>query len=152
MIKNKKAMSLAVVFLVLATLVLTVFSLFVFNMRADNLSKPIELAILEGVYAKEDSVNFYINEIIEKSVESGISQDSFIINFLAELNKHKINGEYVVPELSQIEEQADKNHLKVENGKATAEFKINLEEKVITNKKELFSAIHTYNKKFEKTL
>ncbi len=150
--RNKKAMSIAVVFLVLATLVLTVFSLFVFNTRANNLSKPIELTSLEGVYSREDSVNFYINEIMEKSVESGISQDSFIINFLAELRKYKINGVYVVSELSQIEEQADENHLKVEDGKATAEFKINLKEKVTADNKELFSAIHTYNKKFEKTL
>ena len=150
--RNKKAMSIAVVFLVLATLVLTAYSLFVFNTRADNLSKPIELASLEGVYAKEDSVNFYVNEIMEKSVESGISQDSFITAFLAELRKYKINGVYVVSELSQIEEQADEEHLKVEDGKATAEFKINLKERVNADKKELFSADYTYTEKFEKTL
>ncbi|MFA5173961.1 MAG: hypothetical protein WC438_02145 [Candidatus Pacearchaeota archaeon] len=61
---NKKAMSLSVVLLVIMTLILVIISLVYFEIRDEKLNQQIKLGNLDRVYAKEQEINFYLNEIM----------------------------------------------------------------------------------------
>lgn len=165
--KNKKAMSISIVLLVLATLVLTSFSLLTFYLRKDKIQEEIHTTrFLEDIYAKEEQINFYINEIMEKAVqatkESENFEEDFPINFLNELDKYKINNKFIMQELEQVQNQVNENPdiFVIEENKegektvkkVTAEFQIIIEDKVTVEDKELFSAVYTYKKTFEKEI
>ncbi len=157
MLKNKKAgMEISVVLLVIATLVLSGFVLLTFYTKQKSMQEKIYATkFLEDIYSKEEIVNFYINNVLENSVKDFNKEDGevkLILNFKNELNKYKINNNYIIPELAQIEKQVNEEHIKIEDNKATAEFQITLEDKVVENGKAIFSAVYTYDKKFEKEI
>lgn len=159
MMKNKKGgMEISIVLLVLATLILSTFALYTFYTKQKSMQEKIYITkFLEDIYSKEEQINFYIDNILEKSAKDFNKEDSeekLIENFTRELSKYKINNNYIVPELAQIEEQVNEEHIKYDkdNQKVTAEFQITLEDKVADNGKELFSAVYTYTKKFEKEI
>ncbi len=147
LIKIKKAMTLSIVFLVLATLVLTSFSLFIFYQREKSIQEEIYITrFLDELYIKEEQINFYLNEIMKNAAANSKNEEEFINNFKSELEKYKS----VEPELSQIESQL--NNIEVLDKEAKAEFKIVLEENFIKKGKVIFSAVYTYKEKFEKPL
>lgn len=160
MLKNKKAgMEISIVLLVIATLVLTTFSLYTFYTKQKSIEEKIYITrFLEDIYSKEEIINFYIDNILEKSIKNSSGDENKIIeNFKQELGNYKNkDGKFIVSELSQIEEQVSQDNIKIENGKAVAEFEIMLKGNVAVKEKkaekELFSAIYTYKKKFEKNI
>jgi len=170
--KNKRAVSsIAVVLLVFATLVLTIFALFTFYTKQSSFQEKIYVTgFVEGIYAKEEQINFYVDNIMEKAVEASAAskdaesfEEDFKNNFTTKLNKYKAqDGSFVVKELEQVERQVNENNEifviedTIENGKTIkkieAEFTIVLNDKVEKDGKELFSASYEYRKKFEKAL
>lgn len=149
---NKKA-DLAVTLLVFMSVALAgVASIIFITSERGMENKIVDARFMDEVYLKEELINFYINEIMEKAAVKDRTQEEIISNFSAELEKYKDqNGNYVLQELSQVEGQI--NNIKVENNKAEAEFEIMLKGNVAVKEKkaekELFSAIYTYNKKFD---
>ncbi len=144
--KNKKGMNLAILILVLAAVLLCSYALIAFNLRKAGLNQKVEAANLENVYIIEETLNFNINSIMEKS--SGETPEEFISNFKQELAKYKSSGEYVPYQLSQVEAQLtpEKAIIDGKNVFLTLTFKIegDANDKVY--------ASYTYTKTFEKEI
>jgi hypothetical protein len=149
--RSKKAMSLAIVLLVLATLVLTVFSLFAFGTRKNDLSDTIKLANLERIHAKEEVFNFYVDSIMDKAVVgigSEDGEDQFIQNFRESLQYYKRGGELFLEELNQVEEQLKDENIEIKEGKAF----LNLNVKISDTLENKVDVSYSYTKKFEKEI
>ena len=150
-------MSIPIVFLVLATLVLTVFSLFVFSIRLSSLSKPLALASLDEIYAKEELINFYIDKIMEKSVKDfklEYGEQGFIDNFKQELARYKQGNDFVLEGLGQVEGQLKDENIEIDEGNKKISLSLSMTVFGGSSYKntELFSASYTYRKTFEKAL
>ncbi len=155
--KNKKSMSISIVILVIATLVLTIVSLFAFNIRGNNISAKISLANLDNVYVIEDLVNFYVYDMIENSIEDGMSEEKFIENLKREFNKYKQGDDFVLEELRQIESQINKENIEIEkinsiNKKVSITLEIDVLDNILDNNKEIAFITYNYKKAFEKDL
>lgn len=155
--KNKKSMEISIVVLVLATLVLTIFSLFAFNIRGDNLFARVNLVDLDNVYAIEELVNFYVSKMIENSIEDNMDEEKFTENLKTEFNKYKQGNDFVLEELRQIEPQINKDNIKIEkingiNKKASITLKISISDSILYNNKEIVFITYAYTKTFEKDL
>lgn len=118
--------------------------------------KVVDARLLDEVYLTEEKLDFYINEIMEKSAKDFKLEDGrekFVENFTKELEKYKKGEEYILTELIQVQQQMDeyeeRNNVQVGDGKVTVELSIKIG---IGTQSDKFYAIHTYNKKFEKTL
>lgn len=84
--KNKKAMSLAIVLLVLATLILSGFALLTFNARENDISETIQITkFLRRIYSEEVKINFYVENILRGMEVKGLSKDEFKNKFTTEL-------------------------------------------------------------------
>jgi len=90
-LKNKKAkMEISVLILVLTTLVLVIFSLFIFNIRSDNLRKQITTSsLIDEIYSSSKIFEFNVRHIGEQVVnENKInSENDFINKFKSEFYK-----------------------------------------------------------------
>lgn len=169
LMRNKKA-DLAVTLLIFMAVALATATIFIFINSSGKIEAEItDARFLDKIYAKEEILNFYINEIMENTIkttkesagfESNFEKD-FPTNFLGELEKYKINGKFILEELQQVQAQVYENsnvfifEKDAENAekvkKVTAEFQITLEDNV-AEEKELFSAVYIYTKKFEKEI
>lgn len=150
-------MEISIVVLVLATLVLTIISLFAFNIRGDNISARVNLADLDRVYAIEELVNFYVNEMIENSIEDNINEEKFIENLKREFDKYKQGNDFVLEELRQIESQINEENIEIEksngvNKKARISLKISTSDSILYDNKEIIFITYSYSKTFEKDL
>jgi len=99
MIKNKKAkMEISVLLLVLTTLILVIFSLFIFNIRSDNLKKEIKTSsLMDEVYSASKIFEFNVLHIAEQVVvENKISSESdFASKFHSEFSKQFLANEKI---------------------------------------------------------
>jgi len=148
--KNKKAMSLAIAFLVLATLILTVFSLLVFNIRKNDLSGKIGLASFERIYAREEVLNFYVEDIMEKSVVNVETEQQFIQNFKETLSHYTYGREFFLEELNQVQEQLMGGNIEVKEEKVFLNLTIKIAD-YVGEDPEIYVS-HTYAKIFEKEI
>lgn len=145
---NKKAtMSISIVLLVLATLILSIFALFTFNLRDNEAREIVSYAsYLEGIYAREEIINFYIQGIID-DIEVK-NKEEFISKFKQELGKYKDKqGDYLLSELSQVEEQIKEENIDIAEGKLKITFNIEIEKNT-----ENLDVAYAYKKSFEKEL
>ncbi len=144
--RNKRAMSVSIVVLVLATLVLTVFALFSFVIKDTNIQSEILMTrFLEDMYSHEQEINFNINMIIQGI--NAKNKDEFISNLKSELTNSKI------PELVKLESQVNSDSVKQEGKIFAIEFSIFLENKVDLGKDGIpIYASYSYKKTFEKEL
>ena len=148
--KNKKAMSIPIVLLVFATLILTIFSLFIFATK-DNETKTLVsyASLLEDLYSREEITNFYISEILE---EIQVTEDEtlFIQNFKKELDKYRFkDGKFPDSILSDLYLQINEENIVIENKEGN--FLITFTIKVENQEKEI-SADHNYKRTFEKPI
>jgi hypothetical protein len=118
---NKKAMSISITLLVMFTLLIVFVTLAIFITKTKSLKQDLEVSgTLDSVYLNETMINYYVNDIIEKSVndfniDSG--KQVFIDNLKKELEKYKdSNGIYYVSELEQIEPQIKEENLGLTQG------------------------------------
>ena len=143
--KNKKSMSLSIVILVIGTLILSGFALFTFNLRQKNISEQVQVTrFLEGIYAKESKINFYVENILRGMEVKGLSKEEFESKFVIELNKYKEQGDDWNYEIKDT---------KVSGEKITFSLKVTItKEGRDTKDKQIAFATHTYNKTFEKII
>ena len=82
-LKNKKAkMEISVLLLVLTTLLLVIFCLFIFNIRSGNFEKKITpSSSIDEIYSVSKIFGFNIRHIAEQiTKESKISSEIYFIN------------------------------------------------------------------------
>ncbi len=116
MLYSKKAgVPIVIVMLVLLTIALIMTALVSFSLRNNQVSKNIYgHTFLDDVYAKEKLINFYIQEITDKSVEGIDSEEHFISNFKTNLASYKDNnGLYVLNELAQVESRLNNDNVEL---------------------------------------
>lgn len=156
-IMNKKGTSIAIVLLVLMALTLSLLALYSFNKKTGNFSVVVKDArFLDEVYARENEVNFYVNNIIEKAVmgidKNNFDKTRFIENFKKELLKYKRKQGWAVFELSQVESQINENAVEIiqngENKTVSVTFSIKIEK----NFDDKFLSSYLYEKKFERKI
>ena len=90
-LKNKKAkMEIAVLLLVIVTLILVVYSISAFYLRASSVSSQLNsYKGLDEVYASFEVYGFNLRNIGQEVVNSGAnSEESFISGFKSELSKY----------------------------------------------------------------
>ena len=148
--KNKKA-EISILLLVVMALVLTGAALFSFNVNLRKFSTEIiNIKYVDEVYVRENFINFYVEMMIDNSIEKGISREGFISDFKKELAKYKDDsGGYFIEEFEQIEEEIDKEeNVKIENNKLI----FDLGKIKIIKKFEGLSISYLYPMKFEKDL
>jgi len=148
--KNKKAMSLSIVILVMLAMLLSISALAIFMIRGKNLSMRANIVDLERIYAKETLINYYIEELIRESTEGNslIDEETFIKNFKENLKIYKKSGNYEPYELIQVEEQLNELNLDIYGNELHLILDINLEDNIDNYAKITYS----YRKTFEKTL
>ena len=157
-IKNKKGMSISIVILTFATLALTVFSLLVFSFHGTDLSENVNLADLDRVYAIEELVNFYVDLMIENSIEENIDENKFIENFKKEFDNYKQGDDFVLEELRQIEEQINNENIEFEqvnrvNKKVIVNLEISIEDEIVKrNGEQVIVVKYNYQKTFDKEI
>ena len=101
-LKDKRGvMSISVVVLVVATLLLVVSALFIFNIRQKERLDELHAYIdLDEAYEKSILIDFYLSEIMDEIGENATSEE-----FNLELDKYQnSSGHYPIPELSQAED------------------------------------------------
>ena len=149
---DKRAMSISIVLLVIMVFVIIGICLvyFILNERATGATIHIPDRI-ESLYARENYLNFYLQDIFEKSskdfrYEEGAS--SFIEKFKNNLNDYKDkNGSYLIGGLYQVEMQIN-NESSVELTKDKLMLTLNL---ILEDKSEEgISVKYSYKKVFEK--
>jgi hypothetical protein len=113
--KSKKGvMMLGIVLLTVATLVLVIAALFVFNFRMSKINKQISSGSqAEDAYSRAEILDFYLKDISSK-IDSKADPAG---NFRRELENYKDkNGAYAYLDLNQIESQADEKHINIGGG------------------------------------
>lgn len=166
--KNKRA-DFTIVLLVIMVLVLTAGALFIFNINTNKIGvKIVGARVLDEVYIIENEINFNLNRIMGKAI-IGIDKQGdvveikqqFIVNFKSELETYLgEDGEYVIEELSQVEEQIDKSgfgdkvYVSLIEGEIGKTHKISLEFSFVVRQNfgEKLKNSYSYNKRFEKDL
>jgi hypothetical protein len=145
--------SIPIVILVLMTLVLTSSSLFIFYVHSGKVSATImDSRILDDVYSKENKINFYLNDIFDKSVLKIGNRENpvpeFIASFKEELVKYKQNNSYIMKEFEQIESQVNEQNILFDNQNLSINFNIKIDRSFADK----FVISYDYNKKFIRKL
>ena len=147
--KSKRSMELAIPFLVLMTLVLTISALVIFNFNSRSVGTKIEdYRLLDDINIRERQVNFYIKDIVESSI-SGIQKGKdvktqFIENFNEELKRYKNVETFYVKELEQLPSQVNRDKIKIEDKKISIVFKIEIGREF----PDKITVIYSYEKEF----
>jgi len=145
---NKRA-DISVSLLVLMTIVLLISSIFIFITNINKVgAEVIDVKFIDEVYVRENEIDFYVNEAMTRAVKNfdqGYGKQDFIVQFKKELENYKVDGEYVLKELGDVEKQITENNIKIEDNKVS----INLIIKIIDDTGE-FSIAYSYQKEFKK--
>ena len=148
---NKRA-DLAVLWLVFMAVVLAGSALFMFNMNSNTIKTEIkDSRYLDDIYVKENEVNFYINEIMDRSIINfrlDQGKGKFIENFNNELQKYTDKGVFIIPELNQVNLQVINDNVELNKDSISINFNIKID-KVFSDK---FNATYNYNKKFTRKI
>lgn len=146
---NKKAGTpIDTTILVLLTLALSIASIFIFYYHSNYVSSKIQDSrFLEETYVKETKLDFYINDIFDKSILKISDKTNpipeFIIEFKNELAKYKTNETYVFFELKDLENISIDN-IKFENNSIILSVNTNIKQDYNTK----YLVNYNYNKKF----
>jgi len=154
-IKNKKADSVSILILVLLSLGLVGITLLVFNSDMAKVSAEVKgSGYLNDVYLREGKIDFYINNIMEKSILKVQNRENpvpeFSDYFKEELLKYKQNGTFVIEEFSQVEEQIKNENIGFNSEKK--EITLNLNFKIDRNFENQLMISHSYGRKYIKKI
>lgn len=148
---NKKA-DAATLWLVFMALFLVGATIVVFIVHSNKIGSEIKDSnVLGEVYERENEMNFYINEILDKSMQ-GFKEENekreLINNITNELNNYKINENYIIEELSQVEEQIKEDNIIIENNKITITFNLYIKKKF----NDKLTVLYSYKREFVRLL
>jgi len=127
-LKSKKAgQSISVVLLTIAALLLVISILFVAGTRsADFQKKALSVNSIEALYSNASTIDFYLNRVIA-NMNKADPLNSFRDEMAALKNS---KGEYPIREMAQIENQIDKEHVRIEKGYLKINFTMPLFDRV----------------------
>lgn len=127
---NKRAMVLSIVLLVFATLFIVAFALIAFSSKSDNVNKGFASGIdkLNYIYGRELTLNYYIQDAVDRAGKNSNDRESFIIQIKKVLDGYKYSdGSLIFPEFLDVEKQLDNSvSYNIINGKGQIAVKLNI--------------------------
>ena len=162
LIKNKRGISIPIVFLVLTTLLLTSIALYQFITENKNRQLTLEVPNnINSIYLKEAYLDYYLEDIFKKSIKDftySQGKEVFIENFRGNLNEYKDkDGRYIIPELNIVEREIpnfnvelNENHIVLNVNITIADSYSLLAEPTNNQNKKIISVSYNYEKSFEK--
>ncbi len=152
---NKKAMSIAITFLVLFSIAIMVLILFYLNLQKQDAKEKITIFnTLDKVYIESNLLDYYTEKIFKSSgsnFKPSNTKSEFIIEFLSNLNEYKNSeGIYFVPGLKQIEAQINEENILLNSSRLKLKLNINSEKCLLKDGKKIIDIKYTYSKTFEK--
>lgn len=139
---NKKG-DVAILALVILSVILFSISLYIFNVNSNKVIGNINDArFLNNIYLKEQQIDFYVNEAIDRSLKKSFDENSFILEFKNNLKFYDKNDVLVREELLRIAEEINEN--KVEFGE---ELVLNIKTEIVVKEKNIIVS-YNYDKKF----
>ncbi len=152
---NKKGAGapIAIGILIILIFVLLTVAYEKFYFRIQQTSILIENSdLLETVYSQESKVNFQIQQIVDSSAigtSSSINDKAkFIENMKKELEKYKVQDNYIIPELGQLPERLTENRVITDNGQISIKLRIKIENSLQNEGFTYVSAQYIYEKEF----
>lgn len=132
---NKKAMSLGITLLVMLTVLVLGAAIFTFLTQQNNITQNFHSAAsLEKVYAREQILNFYVQNIIDRAalLSELKSKEEFILALQKEAEKYRVFNSsdkniYIpsqieqfdmLPELEQFEKQISADNIEIDGNHA----------------------------------
>ena len=113
-INKKGGVSISVVLIVLFSLIISLISLFYFMTKNNSADASIdETEILEKVYSRQSVLDYYIQNIVDKSAKESVSREKFVDNFKSEIENYKDGNGFFAPELEQALNQIDGSEIVV---------------------------------------
>jgi hypothetical protein len=114
---NKKGGPIAVAILVFFTLFILMTTLFYVSAKKNPLDQSLqETNFIDFIYSREDVVNFYVQDLVDRSLKNSKSEEEFIseLNRLVELYKYPpLSETYVVEEFETLQPQFNLDNLEV---------------------------------------
>ena len=145
---NKKAVSIPVLIFFVLTIVLLFTSLVYFSLEQKSVDKAVSTTDdLDKVYIEESKLNFYLQDIFDKSVKDfKIEQGKtvFINYYLEELSKYNSDGWYD-ENLKQVKDQINEGNIVIDGKRLVLvlNIAINVDGKDVKGS-------YKYEKRFEK--
>ncbi|MFA6023009.1 MAG: hypothetical protein WC781_02900 [Candidatus Pacearchaeota archaeon] len=154
LVSNKKGdgVPIAILLLVLATITLTTFTLFVMIQRNNQISGDIYSSkIFEDLTAREKLIDFYLQDLVSNSAKNAGSVEIFINNFNSNLDYYRDqNGKYLFGELEQFKGKLAEKDVSLVNGKFSIGIPIKIDSKFYNKKGEkVFELSREYISYFE---
>jgi len=162
MIKNRKAkMEISVLLLVLTTLVLVIFSLFIFNIRSDSLKKDITTpSSVDEIYSSSKIFEFNVRHIAEQVTNTNkiSNEGDFINKFKSEFSKQfllneKIYSPYeygIYLNFNSLMTDSKNYEIKIKNDSLAFNMKnFNFTEKIADNNAKMISVSYVKNITFQ---
>lgn len=143
---NKRG-DVAILALVILSVILLGSTLFVFYNNSSKISSEINDArFLNVIYLKEQQIDFYINEAIDRSLKKSFDENSFLLEFKKNIKFYDKDNILVREELLRIAEEVNENN--AEYGK---ELVLNVKIQVVAREKDMI-VTYDYDKKFVRKL
>jgi hypothetical protein len=149
---NKKGgAEISVVILVLMTLLLVISSLFYFSIKENQASENLYSSTFLGpIYSKEVLINFYVQNLVDKSAVGVLTREQFINNFKENLANYKDSkGEFFLSEFNQIEGQLSEERVEINADFVSIIFDIHITNEIIKDEKSIALANYDYSRVFE---
>ncbi|MEK6878214.1 MAG: hypothetical protein AABY22_01325 [Nanoarchaeota archaeon] len=143
---NKKA-DAAVLALVMLSVILFGATLYTFNVNSSKVVSEISDArFLNNIYLKEQQIDFYVNEAIDRSLISSFDKNSFVLEFKKNLKLYDKDDVLVRESLLDI---ADK--IKDENIQYDEKLLLNVKTQIVEKNNKIIVS-YNYNKYFSRIL
>lgn len=145
-VMNKKG-DIAILALVMLSVILLGSTLFVFYTNSAKISSEINDArMLNAIYIKEQQIDFYVNEAVDRSFKKSFDENSFLLEFKNNLRFYDKNDILVREELLKIAEEVNENN--IEYGK---ELVLNIKTEIVVKEKDMIVS-YNYDKGFVRKL
>jgi hypothetical protein len=155
LLNNKKGAELAIIILVFITLILAIFSLYLFltGLNKNNVETADNIGVLDNVYFRAFELNTYIQNIVDNSANINLSQSNskvaFIANIKNNLGYYKSGNDFLIKEMGQIEGQLKEENVAIYGELIKLNLSISISGMNSLNKERPTVIIYNYIKTFE---
>ena len=152
---NKKgATPLAIALLGIVATVFLMGSAWYAFYTADNTFrvKIYNYRLTEKLYSEEGKIDFYLNDMVGRAAkEAGQGKDAkskFIEAMKEEILYYRAGEIYIVPELSQVEEQLDESRVAIEGNYIVLPLELEIRAEMLSDGRTAVSARYSYQREF----
>ncbi|MEK6914318.1 MAG: hypothetical protein AABW83_01585 [Nanoarchaeota archaeon] len=143
---NKKG-DVSILALVILSVILFSVTLYIFNVNSSKVINEINDArFLNNIYLKEQYIDFYVNEAIDKSLVKSLDKNSFILEFKNNLKLYDKDDILVRKDLLKIAEE-----IKDENVQYDEKLILNVKVQIVEKNRKIIAS-YNYDKQFVRIL